>query len=185
MRFKLFLGLVCLIIVAGAVMLLSSGDSLLKFPSSQPTPVASNIQPVPVQPSAVPTGSLPDKTRIKSSQPEKHVAAKVAEEPSGSSYTEKLIAELQDLAMEDDAASLNTILSELNNPDHAIRQAAVEATMTFGSRDAIPRLEEAVAQTENVQEKKAIQDAIDYLKLPSLTEVMQEQRSQGVQTTEH
>ena len=80
--------------------------------------------------------------------------------------------ELQSLAMNDDSASLQSILEELNNRDPQIRQAALEAVVQFGSRDAIPRLQDAASQTEDPHEKAALADAIEFLKLPSLTEVL-------------
>ena len=73
--------------------------------------------------------------------------------------------------MEDDQTSLNTILSELTNPDVEIRQAAVEAAVQFGSRDAIPNLETAQEQVTDPKEKAAIAEAIEFLKLPRLSEL--------------
>jgi hypothetical protein len=81
------------------------------------------------------------------------------------------IEELQDLAMEDDDASLGVIVSELSNREPAIRQAAVEAAVQFGSRDAIPALLAAEQQAEDSHEKAAIRDAIEFLQLPKLTEL--------------
>ena len=49
-------------------------------------------------------------------------------------YIASRVVELQDLAMENDLASLDTILSELNNRDPSIREAAVDAAVQFGSR---------------------------------------------------
>jgi hypothetical protein len=86
-------------------------------------------------------------------------------------YIEQRVAELMDLAMNDDAESLHTILTELNNPDAEIRSAAIEAAKQFGSLDAIPRLTEAISQTSDTADKAALQQAIEFLKLPSLTEV--------------
>jgi hypothetical protein len=85
-------------------------------------------------------------------------------------YVDARTAELMDLGMNDDAQSLNTILSELNNRDPEIRKAAVEATVQFGSRDAIPNLMDAAAQTDDPQEKAEIMEAIQFLKLPTLSE---------------
>jgi len=87
-------------------------------------------------------------------------------------YVAKRVAELQDLGMENDSASLDTILSELDNGDPSIRQAAVEAAVQFGSRDAIPRLMKAAAQADDPKEKSAILDAIEFLNLPTLTEAL-------------
>jgi len=83
---------------------------------------------------------------------------------------ETRVQELLDLGMEDDPKSLETILSELSNPDADIRKAAVEATVQFGSQDAIPALENAVFWAENADQRKEIADAIEFLKLPKLTE---------------
>src|SRR4051794_28743969 len=92
-------------------------------------------------------------------------------------YVDARIAQLQDLAMENDSASLDTILSELANNDPEIRRAAVEATTQFGSRDAIPRLLDAAAQTDDPKEKAALNEAAEFLKLPSLTEVLAKKKS--------
>lgn len=100
-----------------------------------------------------------------------------------SGYVQQRIQELQDLAMENDSASLKAIISELANPDPEIRKAALEATIQFSSRDAIPGLQQAAARTTDAKEKAAIEEAIEFLKLPSLTEVMQEQgRKQATPT---
>ena len=53
-----------------------------------------------------------------------------------------------------------------------LRHAALEAAIQFGSRDAIPTLVDAAAQTDDPKEKQAFLDAAEFLKLPSLTEVM-------------
>jgi hypothetical protein len=57
----------------------------------------------------------------------------------------------------------------------------VEAAVQFGSRDAIPRLQKAVAQAEDPKEKSAILDAIEFLKLPTLAEAL----GQKDQSTPH
>jgi hypothetical protein len=85
---------------------------------------------------------------------------------------ETRVQELLDLGMEDDPKSLETIVSELSNADAEIRKAAVEATVQFGSQDAIPQLENAMLWAENAEQRKDIADAIEFLKLPRLTEVV-------------
>lgn len=87
-------------------------------------------------------------------------------------YVEQRVAELMDLGMDDQPASLQTILGELNNREPEIRQAAVQASMQFGSRDAIPRLRDAMDQTDDLKEKMAIQEAIEFLQTPSALEVV-------------
>jgi len=100
-----------------------------------------------------------------------------ATESSNNSYVDTRVEQLQELALTSDASSLETILSELNNPEGAIRKAAIEAAAQFGSRDAIPKLTEAAAQTDDAKDKVALTEAIDFLKLPSLTEVLAKAKS--------
>ncbi len=92
-------------------------------------------------------------------------------------YVQKRIAELSDLAMKDDATSRDTIVSELHNPDKAIRAGALEAIVQFGDRSIVPQLRELAAQTEDAGEKAALIDAADYLNLPSLSEYLAGQRA--------
>jgi HEAT repeat protein len=93
-------------------------------------------------------------------------------------YKSEMLVKLADLGMNDDSDSLNSILNELGNRDPEIRLAALEATKQFGSRDAIPKLMDAASQTDDSQERAAIYEAIEFLKLPSLTEVMQQNAAQ-------
>jgi len=94
-------------------------------------------------------------------------------------YVSERVTRLQELAMEDDSASLEIILSELNNRDPEIREAARESAVQFGSRDAIPKLADAALQTDDAHEKAALLDAIEFLKLPSLSEVEAQSGGQG------
>jgi HEAT repeat protein len=98
-------------------------------------------------------------------------ASTASTEDAHQAYVEKRTAELMDIAMTDDRANLDTILSELANRDPEIRKAALDATIQFGSRDAIPKLTDAISQTDDPNEKTALADAIEFLKLPSLTEI--------------
>ena len=89
------------------------------------------------------------------------------------------ISELLDLAMTDKSDSLSIILSELTNPDARIRKTAVEATVQFGSREAIAALQEALAGSEDVEEKASIGRAIEFLDLPSSWETMASSAENG------
>lgn len=89
------------------------------------------------------------------------------------------IDRLQELQAKDDPASLNAILAELVNPHQEVRAVAVEATIQFGNRNAIPTLKNLAATTTDNDEKRALLDAVDFLSLPTLTEV--HAASQGLQ----
>jgi hypothetical protein len=85
--------------------------------------------------------------------------------------------ELNALAMKNDPVSRDAILDEMQNPDKAIRKAALEASIQFGDCSVVPRLQEIAAQTEDTAEKAAILEAIDYINLPSLTEYREQQKA--------
>jgi hypothetical protein len=85
------------------------------------------------------------------------------------------IAELGDLSTKTDRASLETLLSEVRNPDEEIRQAALDAITQSGNRAAIPGLREAAAQTQDTREKQALEDVIEFISLPTLTEILRGQ----------
>ena len=80
------------------------------------------------------------------------------------------IDKLTELQANDDADSLHAILADLTNSDKEIRAAAVESTIQFGSRDAIPVLKDLAARTQDPDEKKALLDAADFLALPKMNE---------------
>ncbi len=89
-------------------------------------------------------------------------------------YVQQRIDELDKLARERSADSLNAILLELENPDKEIRKGALEATVEFRDRSSIPRLQVIAESTTDPQEKSEILEAIEYLKLPTLTERLTE-----------
>ena len=82
------------------------------------------------------------------------------------------IAELEDLSTKTDRTSLQALLSEVKNPDQEIREAALDAISRSRNRAAIPGLEEAAAQTEDKREKEAIMDVIEFINLPTLTDLV-------------
>jgi hypothetical protein len=85
-------------------------------------------------------------------------------------YVANRVTELEKLGMTDDPNSLAEIESEFDNRDPRIQKAAVAAAVQFGSRDAIPALQEAYQHLDDPGQKVNIQKAIDFLKLPSLGE---------------
>jgi hypothetical protein len=89
-------------------------------------------------------------------------------------YVQAHVEKLQELQANDDARSLQAILSELTNSDITIRAAAIEATTQYGSRDAIPALKNLAANTLDPDEKQKLLDAADFLALPSLTELREQ-----------
>jgi HEAT repeat protein len=77
-------------------------------------------------------------------------------------------ARLQQWSMNDDPASLSSILADLTNSEKEIREAAIEATEQFGSTNAIPILKNLAANDTDPQEKAALLDAANFISLPSI-----------------
>lgn len=88
--------------------------------------------------------------------------------PADALDSEMMIEKLQSLAMNKDTDSLGKILAELNNADPQIRAAARDAAVQYGDRVAVPALRVAANQAEDLDEKKALLEAADYLELPAL-----------------
>ena len=136
-----------------------------------------NVSPGTAPPTEVPKESASPPLAAREATSDSDDPMKETPEAKHEAYVAKRVAELQDLGMENDSASLDTILSELDNGEASIRQAAVEAAVQFGSRDAIPRLTQAATQVNDPKEKAAILDAIEFLNLPTLTEALAQKNS--------
>ena len=167
------------------VVLLASGLALLilapavyfHFASSSQPPdqqPASATEQVAAAPVAAKPGPVPVVPRHRIAAPaDRGGGVSVPDESSSSShedYVAERQAQLTQLGSSDDPADLKTILSELNNKTPEIRSAALAAAVQFGSKDAIPALQNEVSWAEDPEEKVAIMNAIKYLQLPSFDE---------------
>lgn len=188
MRFKVLISVLALGGVAlGLVFFLwlSAGPRTTPAPSGDPTaastqppdstaknselamkPVAPADAAVEVAKTAVPNATnqaaaMDDDDPLNPSPEAKHRAYVVAR-----------VNELEEMGSADDLDSLNTLLSELSNRDPEIRKAALEAIVQFDSLDAIPKLEDAELQADDPYERADIAKAIDFIKLPSITDVL-------------
>jgi hypothetical protein len=170
------------LIVAGAwVFLQPKGNPASNLPS------ASAEQPREARTVATGATDAQDKVNPPGTVTEKTFAGTngaTAVETTHEEYVAARVAELGEFAMSDDATSLDTILSELTNRDPEIRKAAREAAVQFGSRDAIPKLADVALQTDDAHEKAALTDAIEFLKLPTLTEFQAQARADGTAATQ-
>jgi hypothetical protein len=127
---------------------------------------------------ASPVRHLEDISNFSPARPEKNWGASVAttDDSAGAENTDyevyvvNRISELQNLGMTDDPNSLAEIESELDNRDQQIQKAAVAAAVQFGSRDAIPALQDAYRHFDDPEQKVNIQKAIDFLELPTMAE---------------
>lgn len=136
--------------------------------SKPETPTRNGLARLTESPSAQSSGNLKEKE--KGSQAAE-LEAEARAEQREADVTAR-ISELRDLSRKTDPGSLETLLSEMKNPDPEIRLATLDIISESGNRAAIPGLLEAAAQTEDATEKQAIADAIAFLNLPTLTEVL-------------
>jgi hypothetical protein len=118
----------------------------------QTAPAITNVPP----PATAPVAAAPVAT-TNTLTPERRQAAIDAE-----------TARLQQWSMNDDPASLSSILADLTNSEKEIREAAIEATEQFGSTNAIPILKNLAANDTDPQEKAALLDAANFISLPSI-----------------
>jgi hypothetical protein len=107
-------------------------------------------------------------------QPDLNVATEAGTDESPAAkyedYVSQRLSELEALGMTGDANSLITIESELDSRDPRIQAAAVSAAVQFGSRGAIPALQDAYGHTDDPAQKLNIRKAIEFLELPSESE---------------
>ena len=97
--------------------------------------------------------------------PEENAAAD-PNSPEHAEFIAERKAELYQMGISQKPGSLPAILARLHDANPEIREAAVTATMDFGSKDAIPTLRNELAWAEDPREKADLQQAIDFLQLP-------------------
>jgi hypothetical protein len=141
---------------------------------------ASRKQPDPIPAPPTVTASIPAQTpdaapvSSKTIQPaEASNTSRPAIQVSETNHAEWVMEEsdrLDKLAAEADPEAHKKNVEELKNPDREIRLAALEALKQADDRSVVPQLQEIAAQTENPEDKQAIQETIDFINLPSLTE---------------
>jgi hypothetical protein len=130
------------------------------------------------KPEPAPAGSKSNPNPNRNTDPNSN---KPAEGDSGyDAYVQRQVEVLEDLSRSrrHDAAALETILSELQNSDRTIRQAAREAIVRVDNRSVLPRLQELAAQTDDPSEKLELLDAIEYISLPSYSQRLAQQKTQ-------
>jgi hypothetical protein len=161
------------VVLSASVLALAVLLPALYFHFKPDSPPPAVEQPVATDDSAAPAGLPPILKRVQAHAQEGLQAHSSNPNPSGLGHDDYVLqrkTELTELGMNNDPASLKTILSELENPEPDIRQAALSATIQFGSQDAIPVLQNEMAYATDPQEKVDIKKAIEFLQLPRLGE---------------
>jgi hypothetical protein len=93
-------------------------------------------------------------------------------------YVSKRSDELMELAEQTSPEAHQQIVNELTNSDVGIRKAALDALEQANDRSVVPQMQQIANQTDDADYKQAIEDAIDFINLPSLSEVMKERKAQ-------
>lgn len=140
--------------------------------TTTPEPRVENDPTTSVQSPVVELPIQTNRTRIKRTNVDPAVNTNAPREE-----IEQQIDALNEAAAKNDSDSFQLIITALKDQKPEIRKAALEATIQFGSRDAIPILKELAAKTEDAREKVEILDAIEFLELPSLSEIKRTRRS--------
>lgn len=164
-------------LLIGALALTAAGILVSRQPAPQETPATAGSPIIPSSrklPEIENQGAARQREAMQKKGRQKLPLPSEAPFPPGSPDNEEWISTritaLQDLAWFDDPESLKKILAELHSPLPEIRAAALEATIDFSSNEAIPYLEVISAGTYDVVERGKITEAIEFLKLPTLTE---------------
>jgi hypothetical protein len=95
------------------------------------------------------------------------IARRYREAQSSEERTDALL----ELGLSDDPRVLEYMLAELERADASQRESLLAGVIQFGSRDAVPRLRELAERTQDSAARRALQEAADYLALPSLSEL--------------
>jgi HEAT repeats len=172
MRPKVVLAILLTAVVVVAVVVVVSKNS------RSPSPVPPT-QPVVVTPPAAPAPKPVVAVAPAPATPTNATTNAVAlQGDAHEAYVEKRSDELMELAMQNSPAAHQKIVDELKNPDKEIRQAALDALEQANDRSVIPQMQQIADQTTDPNDKQAIEDAIDFIKLPSLTEYLQQRKAQ-------
>lgn len=158
--------IVILILLAGLAGVI--GILLIKQPQGEPPPAAAPIAITKAKPAAPQTA--PTITNIPITAPAP-VATNTLTPEQRQTAIDAETARLQQWSMNDDPASLSSILADLTNSEKEIREAAIEATEQFGSTNAIPILKNLAANDADPKEKAALLDAANFISLPSIFDV--------------
>lgn len=155
--------IVILILLAGLAGVI--GILLIKQPQGEPPPAAAPIAIAEAKPAAPQTAPAITNIPITAPAP---VATNTLTPEQRQAAIDAETARLQQWSMNDDPASLSSILADLTNPEKEIRIAAIEAAEQFGSTNAIPILKNLAANDADPKEKAALLDAANFISLPSI-----------------
>lgn len=87
---------------------------------------------------------------------------------------DKEVDDIQTLAGQADGSNnvqiIAVLMEKFSNPEADVRRAALQALRELNDTNAVPGLEKVAQDLSDPHEKVAVQDAIEYIKMPSVTE---------------
>jgi hypothetical protein len=87
---------------------------------------------------------------------------------------EKEVGAIRDLQGEADGTNnrvvITALVDKLSHPEAEVRQAALDVLKQLNDTNAVPGLEKAAENIKDPREKVAVLDAIEYIKMPSVTD---------------
>jgi hypothetical protein len=87
---------------------------------------------------------------------------------------DKELEQIDDLRRQVDGTNnlliINALIEKFSNPEAEVRHTALRVVKEMNDTNAVPGLQKAVDSTTDPREKVAIMDAIDYIKMPSITD---------------
>jgi hypothetical protein len=83
----------------------------------------------------------------------------------------ELISDLFDAATEGTPEKTESVYAALSHPNDAVREGALDAIIQYMGRESIPRLQAAVATARTDEEKARLNEAIEFIGLPTLSEM--------------
>ena len=126
--------------------------------STPPGPGAVAVETVASNQSRPPVAQAPPVTQVVATTPDQDRQAAI----------EKELDKINDALLDHgaDPKLVEGVREQLLNPEPEVRKAATETVRQLDDRGAIPKLKEALQSVEDVHEKAAILDAIEYLQIP-------------------
>lgn len=167
-----------ILLVAAVVLAVAVTFSKKSQPQPTPVPVATTVPVAVTTPAPKPAVAVAPAPAIVTNNSGTNTAEQ--KELAHEEYVQKRSDEFMSLAALKDPKGHQKIVNALYDSDREIRKAALDALEQTDDRSVIPDMQKVADQTEDPDDKQAIEDAIDFIKLPSLTEYLKAKKAAKV-----
>lgn len=94
-----------------------------------------------------------------------------ADEQAAAIAQGELINSLFEAGAEGTPEHMEKVYGALNHTDPEVREAAADVLMQYAGKEAVPRLRAAQAAATSAEEKARLEEAIEFVQLPSLSDL--------------